>query len=132
MKKAFDKRKKSSLYDRRLKDSPYKVSEHQYLHNRSAALKANGWTMELVDIRFEEQSSLCALCDKKLHRERRRDKEQAHADHKHCIPPIPRGILCISCNLAVGRVEYVLRMGRIVPEEGTWLARAIKYLLSYE
>jgi hypothetical protein len=62
---------------------------------RRHALKLVGWCMELYDARFKEQNGLCAICGKPSVR-------NLDADHEHVEPPIPRGLLCRTCNGGLG------------------------------
>lgn len=65
------------------------------IHKRASALRTKGWTAERYDSALQAQGNCCALC---------RDPflKTPCADHKHCTPPVPRGLLCNGCNSAIG------------------------------
>lgn len=64
---------------------------------RTKRLKKNGWTLEMFSITLVEQGNVCALCRLPFTKE-----NPPVADHKHVVPPEPRGILCNGCNAAIG------------------------------
>jgi hypothetical protein len=73
---------------------------------RKGQLKRVGWTPELFDKIWKEQEGQCAVCRKEISKDVesiRNDKAQA--DHEHTNPPIPRGILCVNCNLGLGNLQ---------------------------
>ena len=81
-----------------------------------------GLTKEQWCSMLNAQDSKCACCDVKLHTEAikrgsKRPSNQAVVDHCHETGAI-RGILCHSCNVALGHVK----------DDITILHKAIKYL----
>ena len=72
---------------------------------RKAQLKTVGWTPELFDKAFEEQDQKCAICKKPLELHVGQKEARACADHKHVIPPKPRGIICPQCNVGIGNLQ---------------------------
>jgi hypothetical protein len=75
--------------ERQANDPEYRKQKQEYdLHSRT------GWTLESKEIALFEQAGLCEICKKFMLR--------PCADHKHNEPPIPRGLLCETCNWAIG------------------------------
>jgi len=72
---------------------------------RKAQLKTVGWTPELFDKTFTEQDRKCAICNKELRLHVGQQEARACADHKHVIPPKPRGIVCPQCNVGIGNLQ---------------------------
>ena len=64
------------------------------LSSRPYLLRASGWTKESLDAAELRQSKCCAICGKM--------SEVLCGDHAHTDPPIPRGLLCRTCNLGLG------------------------------
>ncbi len=62
-------------------------------HTRVERLKRLGWTKEGIASAKESQGGRCAIC---------REVKELVPDHKHCIPPVPREMLCRACNMAIG------------------------------
>ena len=65
-------------------------------------LKKKGWTLELLRATAMEQENKCAICKQSIFFERKMSKRSACADHNHSSPPKPRGLLCVTCNAAIG------------------------------
>ena len=78
---------------------------------RDYELQKKGWTQERYDAVHKEQKGLCAICTLPV-------EGVLDADHKHSIPPKPRGLLCHLCNLGLGMFK----------EDPARLAAAIEYL----
>lgn len=57
----------------------------------------HGWTQERYTALEKEQKGLCAICFSGQTSNRR-----LFADHKHSQVPVSRGLLCDSCNRALG------------------------------
>ena len=72
---------------------------------RKSQLKTVGWTPELFERTLEEQDRKCAVCKKELRLSIGQQEARACADHKHIIPPKPRGILCPQCNVGIGNLK---------------------------
>lgn len=70
-------------------------------------LKVLGWTPELFQEVWDEQSGKCAnpACQKVLNLSMTQNSSRACADHRHGNPPIPRGILCSTCNIMIGQAQ---------------------------
>jgi acyl transferase domain-containing protein len=62
---------------------------------RTEHLKTKGWTLERYDSALHEQDNCCAICREPF-------PSVPCADHKHCIPPVPRALLCGTCNSGLG------------------------------
>jgi hypothetical protein len=63
---------------------------------RKMRLKHMGWTEESIAAAKEAQSECCALCQ---------ETKTLVPDHKHSKPPVPRALLCFSCNVAIGMLK---------------------------
>lgn len=61
-------------------------------------LKRYGLTIEERDQMIEDQGGKCALCKRDFH-----DKNKPNVDHDHETGRV-RGILCFSCNQALGKL----------------------------
>jgi Recombination endonuclease VII len=96
--------------------------------NRTYKLKIKGLTRERFQAMLEAQDYACAMC-----REPFGEDQTIFADHDHaCCPGTRscgkclRGLLCLTCNVAVGYVEtygdvvraYLSRPGRRSPLPG--------------
>ena len=55
--------------------------------------------MELYAAKLEEQQGRCEICGVK------EEVRRLSADHEHIEPPNPRGLLCTSCNRALGYLK---------------------------
>ena len=87
---------------------------HTREHRRRWALSVLGWTPELFDKKLEEQGGKCAICPKVLNMEMIQNEARACADHMHVVPPVPRGVLCSTCNTMLGQAQDnpdILRAG---------------------
>jgi hypothetical protein len=92
-------------------------------------------TVEEYEERLIEQGGHCALCSARQGDDRRRmaiDHDHACCDKELACGKCNRGILCANCNRKIGFLEVVLKEGTIVPNKGTWLERAMRYLDSYK
>lgn len=88
-----------------------------YMHTRN--LRRSGWTLERFDKAWEEQGGKCAICPKMLNMDVDINDARACVDHKHVLPPIPRGILCLTCNSMLGQAQDnpdLLRAGAVYLE----------------
>lgn len=65
---------------------------------RKHTLKKNGWTVEMYEAVKRAQDNACAICRKKI-------EGNLRSDHKHTVPPKPRGLLCDGCNLILGHAK---------------------------
>ena len=108
-----------------------------YLRRRSTTGRLRT-TPEWYEAKLEEQKGHCALCPTT----EGDAGSNLHIDHDHSCCPEPvtekrtcgecnRGLLCGPCNRRLATVEAVLKEGTIVPNKGTWLERAMRYLDSY-
>jgi hypothetical protein len=66
--------------------------------NRKQALRRAGWTFETYETAYIAQEGLCDICRQPV-------EGSMCADHEHVTPPKPRGLLCNSCNLALGQFK---------------------------
>jgi hypothetical protein len=74
-------------------------TEHVTLKVTKRRLVKSGWTVERYDEKLEEQRGLCEICAKP------EVIRALSADHEHIDPPRPRGLLCSSCNRALGYLK---------------------------
>lgn len=103
---------------------------------RSASTGRYKMTPAQFDEQLQTQGGHCALCESTDGDAGRR----LHIDHDHACCDgkartcgnCNRGILCGPCNRRLGALEAVLKEATVVPKVGTWTARAIAYLKSYE
>ena len=72
---------------------------------RERNLRNIGWTTQSFSKTLKKQKGKCAICKCKLTFEDKISGTRACADHKHCKPPKPRGILCANCNLGIGNLK---------------------------
>ncbi len=90
------------------------------LMNRESILRRYGLTLEQYDEMFREQEGVCAICGRP---EKQKDKlgniKRLAVDHNHITGEV-RGLLCIDCNSAIGRLDA---------DKGTeLLTKAINYI----
>ena len=83
-----------------------------------AKLRAHGWTPELHAAVALEQDNKCWICGKEACTEMH---GVLSADHKHTVPPKPRGLLCVCCNLGLGAFK----------DSPDFLIKALEYLKKY-
>lgn len=110
-------------------------AEYRSKTNRENVLKHYRWKPEQYAAKLAEQGGHCALCDSvgavggaiSLHV----DHDHECCDTKFTCGECNRGLLCNACNIRLGYLEAVLRMGSIVPKIGTWLDKALQYLEEY-
>ena len=89
---------------------------------RSQYLKRNyGLTFEEFDIMLSSQDNACAICGTKKPSKNRGRTRRFHVDHDHETGKV-RGLLCKSCNIALGEVEDSIHT----------LQAMIQYLESHE
>ena len=95
---------------------------HYQKYGRRWRLKTYGWTPEAYDVAFAEQDGKCAICGAPA-KPKRNCVQGLYPDHLHSVPPVPRGLLCMLCNRAVGYLhddpalaeaaaEYLRRYGK--------------------
>ena len=89
------------------------------------------------DAKLESQGGHCALCNAVYTGGTKRlsvDHDHRCCPDKHSCGDCVRGILCFTCNKRLGYLEIFVVYnieGSIVPLPGTWLARALDYIGSY-
>jgi len=88
-----ENREQSRVYSKRNPEKR-RFSWRQYLRKRA------GFSQELFHVRLEEQRGKCDIC-----KEIFTEENVPHADHKHVEPPMPRGLLCNTCNSAIGLLK---------------------------
>ena len=87
---------------------------HTRKAKRRDRLKELGWTTNLFDSSWRSQRKKCAICKKLMNLHLKQNEARACADHKHVVPPVPRGILCTNCNAMIGQAKErpeILRAG---------------------
>ena len=87
------------------RNNPEKTRGYVDLHRKSIRgkdrrLGKNGWTSAMVEEALVAQNTCCALCGGAF-----TGLDKPYADHKHVIPPMPRGLLHRSCNFALGLLQ---------------------------
>lgn len=125
----------------RIQQENFKKSYHENAEFRakvvrSASLGRYGKTPAEYDAQLAEQHGHCALCKSTDGDAGRR----LHVDHSHdCCDKktrtcgeCNRGLLCGICNRRLAAVEAILKEAIIVPERGTWTARAMQYLAYWD
>jgi hypothetical protein len=111
-----------------------KAKQDPFYSHKKALRELYKTTKEWYDAKLAEQDGHCALCPIVI-----TGGKRLHVDHNHeccsgkrACGSCNRGLLCGGCNIRIGFLQPVLKEGTIVPKEGTWTARAIAYLESYE
>jgi hypothetical protein len=81
----------------------YRLNYHRTV-SKKKSLEEKGWTKELFEVTFSEQSGKCAVCGETINQfgTRKERTVLACADHEHSDPPKPRGLLCTLCNVGLG------------------------------
>ena len=64
---------------------------HTRKAKRRDRLKELGWTTNLFDSSWRSQRKKCAICKKLMNLHLKQNEARACADHKHVVPPVPRG-----------------------------------------
>lgn len=101
-------------------------------------MKKYGTTVEWYRDKLIEQLGICALCFHLNHTGRGLNRLTTDHDHSCCdlrtksCGKCLRGLLCEQCNLRLSYLEVVLKEATVVPEKGTWTARALRYLQQYQ
>ena len=104
---------RNRLYNR---DHPHRESpESRKKSNRKYRISSYGLTQELFDLLLEAQQNACGMCHEPFE-----EQQLIHVDHDHaccqgknrscgrCI----RGLLCHTCNIALGYIERRYAMAR--------------------
>ena len=106
--------------------------EHRQFIIRRGVLARYKMSPAQYEAKLAEQGGHCALCSAT------HGTHKLHVDHDHrcCTKKFTcgecrRGILCSICNIRLAALEENLLEGSIVPLPGTWLARALDYIDSY-
>lgn len=85
-------------------------------HPQSRRLGQYGWTVEDYNRALNQQQGCCAICGRVL-QSGNLSVAAAHIDHCHATGKV-RGILCQSCNMAIGKFQDSVEL----------LGKAIEYL----
>ena len=102
----------------KLSESEQEAEARRLAIRRAHSVRRYGITLEQRDALLAAQGGTCALCPAEIGFSGRGfDRSTAHIDHDHATGKV-RGILCASCNTALGR------LGDSVES----LERAVKYL----
>ena len=88
-------------------DSSYYLQNKEVIqaYQREWNLNRHGWTVEMFDAALEAQGGKCAICPRVLTFDDICTSTRACADHRHTVPPQPRGVLCSPCNSAIGLLQ---------------------------
>ena len=78
----------------------YHKTEKGKYSRKNYLLRKNGWSQDTVAEVLLKQNNCCALCGEAF-----TENDKPYADHKHVVPPIPRGLLHRSCNFAIGLLK---------------------------
>jgi hypothetical protein len=104
---------RNRLYNR---DHPHRESpESRKKSNRKYRISSYGLTQELFDLLLEAQQNTCGMCHEPFE-----EGQLIHVDHDHacCRAKNPscgeciRGLLCHTCNIALGHIERRYAMAR--------------------
>ena len=101
--KVYHKRNYKKHHKRKVEEGRRRATEERKLNpekrrsyqRASSRRLKGGWTRDAVEAALVEQSNCCAICKEPF-------LKTPHADHKHVEPPMPRGLLCHTCNLGLG------------------------------
>jgi len=105
-----------------------KERERQESHEYDRHIqRAYGITLKEYNCMLEEQGGGCAICGKTPAKEGRR----LAVDHSHITGKV-RGILCGTCNIKLGMIEYELDLALGSKKFVDFIGGAIDYLKRYE
>ena len=80
--------------------------ENRRRKNEWQSQKLYGWSIAERDVFFEEeQGNACAICGRTGLKWGKGYNDTWHTDHEHGKEGTHRGILCASCNMALGKLE---------------------------
>lgn len=96
------------------KDNPENVARHKERHKWYLKERRYGVTQEQYELMLKEQNNRCKLCDNKF-----KNTKETHIDHCHNSNKV-RGLLCNSCNLALGQFNDDIEL----------MENAIEYLVN--
>lgn len=122
--KECGKRYNQNRYQKDPKKSHQKSAEYKKKYPRKALdyrLKNSyNITIEQYDQMFEGQKGVCAICGKREASKNQYGIQRLGVDHNHITEQV-RGLLCVSCNTAIGSLK--------VDEKGVeLLLKAIEYI----
>jgi hypothetical protein len=135
--KATACRSSRAFYVRHEKELSKRAAVYYFQHTEEFKDRYLDWSfgISLDDFKemFVEQGGLCAICDDQ---EDARDPRmgamrQLAVDHDHETGRL-RGLLCIRCNIALGRVERGLPTPKHFTSTPGRLGRAVAYLRKYD
>jgi Recombination endonuclease VII len=78
---------------------------HLLRKNESQAKQLYGWTLADRDSLLTEQGNACAICGRTDLTWGKGFNDVWHTDHEHGKDGTHRGILCATCNTALGKLE---------------------------
>lgn len=107
---SLDPKEKRRRYDKNRRQNEYYKKKE-----RDRQLSKIGFTLELFNQMLEAQGHTCALCGTD---DPGAGRTTFNADHDHKTGKA-RGLLCMSCNLAIGYIEL---------KDEHWLDKAINYM----
>lgn len=82
-----------------LRDKAFREANRERLRIQRIESKYNGFTWEAWEAMFQAQGGQCAICSKKLAR-----NKETTVDHNHATGQV-RGLLCHDCNLGLGKFQ---------------------------
>ena len=80
------------------KQNPAKAKAQNKRDNFKTSLKKHSLTVEQYTAMFNEQKGVCAICGRAAS-----EKKSLCIDHNHTTGQV-RGLLCVACNLFLGRI----------------------------
>jgi len=105
-------------------------SEHRYYVE---VKRKYNLTKEQLDTMWDEQDGKCEVCEKEMDwtakSKNRVGSDTMHIDHCHETGFV-RGLLCQECNTELGKVEKLLRDGRLIKMQCYLADSEQKYVLS--
>jgi len=116
------------------KASRKKQANNDADYHKNNALRKHGLTPEKYEVMLAGQGGHCALCSATSSEGQRLSVDHNHAicAGKYACDKCRRGLLCSTCNAALGYLEQILKdTTTLVPRWDTWLEDALLYLTRY-
>jgi len=103
-------------------------------YHKNNALRKHRLTVETYNAKLEKQGGHCALCPAVTSD----NGDRLSVDHNHnccagkySCEKCHRGLLCSTCNSALGYFEAFLKQNAAIANPETWSERALQYLEEY-